>query len=106
MITVEPAGITLQARTGETVMAAARRLGYRWPTLCNGDGTCTICWAEVTDGAGHLGPLTDLERVWLKTFPADLYQGQPRLACQAVIRGSVALRKKGVRQASSSEPDG
>jgi 2Fe-2S ferredoxin len=106
-ITVEPAGITLEAHPGETVMAAARRLGYRWPTLCNGDGTCTICWAEVTGGTGNLGPLTDLEHVWLETFPLrDLVGGQPRLACQAVVQGPVVLRKKGVRPASSPGSDG
>lgn len=97
-ITVVPAGIELAARAGETVMGAATRLGYRWPTLCNGDGTCTVCWVEVTEGAGALGPLTDHERSWLQGFPAQrLCAGPARLACQAAVHGPVVVRKKGVR---------
>jgi 2Fe-2S ferredoxin len=101
-ITVTPAGIELSARPGETVMAAAVRLGYRWPTVCNGDGTCSVCWVEVTDGADGLGPLTGLERTWLDGFLArHLCAGPARLACQATVHGPVVVRKKGVRPAAS-----
>jgi 2Fe-2S ferredoxin len=100
-ITVMPSGVELAGRPGETVMAAAVRLGYRWPTVCNGDGTCSVCWVEVTGGADALGPVTDLERSWLEGFPArQLCTGPARLACQATVHGPVVVRKKGVRRSA------
>jgi ferredoxin, 2Fe-2S len=97
-ITVEPLGVVLRAAPGETVMAAAQRCGYRWPTICGGDGSCTICWVDVIAGADALGPLTEHEQRWLRASPVRrLARGDPRLACQAVVTGSVVVKKKGVR---------
>jgi hypothetical protein len=41
-VCVEPQGIELVARHGETVMAAAERLGWRWPTICHGDDSSPV----------------------------------------------------------------
>src|SRR5690606_33856559 len=38
-VVVEPAGHILDVPHGETLMQAAERAGYRWPTLCHGDGS-------------------------------------------------------------------
>jgi 2Fe-2S ferredoxin len=98
VVRVEPAGIELTVRKGETVMGAARRLGYRWPTVCDGDGVCTVCWMEVLEGADQLTGRTEVEDRWLRNFRGGRFcKGDLRLACQAVVEGAVSVRKKGVR---------
>lgn len=103
---VEPSGHAFGAADGETVMAAAGRHGYRWPTLCQGDGTCTVCWMEVVDGPGHLAPVGDRERAALRAFPARLCAGAVRLACQARVHGDVVVHKQGVRRQAPAAPGG
>ncbi len=79
-------------------MEAATRLGYKWPTLCNGDGTCTICFVEVVEGADRLSPIGPVERRALDVLPGRrLYEGVVRLACQARPAGRVVVKKTGVR---------
>lgn len=79
-------------------MAAAQRSGYRWPTLCRGDGTCTICWVEVEAGADHLSDIAPLERDALEVVSRVLRATRTvRLACQARVNGDVRVRKPGVR---------
>src|SRR5271163_2949269 len=41
-VRVEPQGIELAARHGETVMAAAERLGWKWPTIGHGDDSSPV----------------------------------------------------------------
>jgi 2Fe-2S ferredoxin len=95
-VTVEPRGIAFEAEDGETIMDAAQRCGYRWPTLCNGDATCSICWVEVTTGAEYLSDIEARERETLDTM---LTRRQAvRLACQARVNGMVTVRKNGVRE--------
>jgi 2Fe-2S ferredoxin len=106
VVHVEPLGIDLEARPGETIIEAAWRLGYHWPTVCYGQASCLTCHVEVLDGAEHLTPVDDQERVAIE-------QGMPRrrtdlsrirLACQARVHGAVTVRKPGVRvQAHSAE---
>jgi hypothetical protein len=53
-VCVEPQGIELVARHGETVMAAAERLGWRWPTICHGDDSSPVrlaCQARILGDA-------------------------------------------------------
>ena len=50
-------GREIQARDGETVLDAARRIGVAIPTLCRGEGTrpdggCRLCLVEVEGEAG------------------------------------------------------
>jgi ferredoxin, 2Fe-2S len=95
---VAPAEVVIIARPGDSVYAAARSAGYRWPTSCEGDGDCTVCWMEVIDGAGNLSPRTPIEERWLRNFAAArLLKGEARLACQAQVSGPVSVRKRGVR---------
>lgn len=96
-VRVEPVGAELTIPAGGTVFAAARRAGYRWPTSCDGDGDCTLCWMEVVDGAEHLTGPTDIEVRWVRHFAgARLLKGPARLACQARVEGPVTVRKRGV----------
>lgn len=97
-VTVEPPGIILEVHAGETVMDAAERLGWRWPTICHGDCDCTACWCEITEGADNASAMGDEERTTLETFPiyAAATGRTIRLACRVRVSGPVVLRKKGV----------
>jgi ferredoxin, 2Fe-2S len=95
---VEPAGIDLHVADGETVMRAAERLGYRWPTVCHGQAVCTTCFFELVSGGEHLTPMSRVERAALASSPVvTLAAGVVRLACQTGVTGDVSLRKRGVR---------
>ncbi|CUU58962.1 2Fe-2S iron-sulfur cluster binding domain-containing protein [Parafrankia irregularis] len=54
VVRVEPLGVELTVESGETIIEAAWRLGYHWPTTCHGQGACTVCRLEVVRGAEHL----------------------------------------------------
>lgn len=98
-VRVEPAGVVLAVTEGETIMDAAARSGYHWPTLCHGDATCSICWMEVTAGAQHLSDIGASESETVDTLLARRGPaGRIRLACQARVSGEVTVRKNGVRE--------
>jgi 2Fe-2S ferredoxin len=101
-VRVEPAGIELAVEEGETVMHAAERLGYRWPTVCHGQAVCTTCFFEVLAGSEHLVVPAPLERSALASSAVvDSAGGGPmRLACQAKVTGDVIVGKRGVRPMS------
>jgi len=97
-VRVEPSGITLAVRDGETVMAAARRAGYRWPTICGGLADCGACALEVVESTGALPTPSTVEALRLnalverRRYPDRTW----RLACQLVPAGDVVVRKTGV----------
>jgi ferredoxin len=96
-VKVLPVDATLSVRLGESVMAAARRQGWRWPTVCNGDGECGICYMSVEEGADLLVPLSQAERSILGLGMAA-NDPSARLACQAVpTSGPLVVRRKGAR---------
>ncbi|MGH3629739.1 MAG: 2Fe-2S iron-sulfur cluster-binding protein [Sciscionella sp.] len=95
-----PAGIDIEVADGESLMAAAERQGYRWPTVCGGQGTCQTCFVEVLGGADSCSKIGALEHEGIAALrrPTD---GGIRLACQLRILGNgVTVLKRGVR------PDG
>jgi ferredoxin len=99
-IVVEPEGFEVWARDGETVMGAATRAGYRWPTVCRGEATCTTCYVLVRHGRQCLDPVGPLEASALLPLlerHAGEEVGAVRLACQAVVRGDITVHKRGVR---------
>jgi len=96
-VRVEPAGIELDVAPGETVMAAATRNGYVWPTVCGGRAECGVCVLKVLASNG-LPPPEPLEAARLGALP--LAAGTEwRLACQ-LRPGTEGLvvRKAGVRR--------
>jgi 2Fe-2S ferredoxin len=96
-VRVEPLGLEFTADEGETVMAAAQRQGYLWPTICQGNALCTACWVEVIDGVNALGPIGEAEAQALKRVADRARLGDAaRLACQATVHGAVLVRKDGV----------
>jgi ferredoxin, 2Fe-2S len=98
VVTVAPRDIELEVNDGETIMGAAIRAGYRWPSLCGGAGTCSICWAEVLAGGEQLSGTTTLESTTLELVPALVRRTRTvRLACQARVHGDLSVRKSGVK---------
>ena len=101
MIQVEPTGVSFEANEDETIMAAAIRNGYTWPTICGGQGTCKTCVFLTLEGKSNLVEIEPWEEQALDSIIHTLpKRGQGwRLACQAKATGNVRLRKIGVRQA-------
>ncbi len=108
---VEPIGCDIAVRRGETLINAAWRAGYSWPTLCYGIGQCTACQCEVLDGLHLLSERTEAETHLLHNLNRRVRRADPRrvrLACQVQISGDVIVRKPGVKPADNDEelPDG
>lgn len=98
---VEPAGVQIEVRPGETLMHAAWRAGYHWPTLCYGVGTCTACQCEVLAGLHSISPRTEPEIRLLDDLNRRVRRTNPRrvrLACQATTTGDLTVRKPGVKE--------
>jgi ferredoxin len=95
-VRVEPGGHEILVNAGESLLDAALRQGYRWPTLCNGAGECTICFVKMLAGADNVAPAEPAERDRLdecgRTDP-DL-----RLACQLEVSGPITVLKRGLRK--------
>ena len=100
-IHVSPAGVSFDIEANETIIEAAWRNNYTWPTICNGQGSCKTCVCMVTDGAEQLQPMEGLEAEGLAEIASSLPKrdGVWRLACQVKVTGDVRLRKVGVRPA-------
>lgn len=94
---IEPAGIELEVRAGETIFDAACREGYDWPTICGGQGTCTHCHIRVIQGVESISEVeTEYERRAIKRLAQRLYGNDPagvRLACQVELRGDVTVEQ-------------
>jgi ferredoxin len=95
-VRVEPGGYDIVVNAGESLLAAALRQGYRWPTLCHGVGECTICFVKMLAGADNVAPAEPAERDRLdecgRTDP------DVRLACQLEVRGPITVLKRGLRK--------
>jgi 2Fe-2S ferredoxin len=101
VVLVDPVGAELEIEPGETIIEAAWRLGYKWPTVCFGQAICTACHFEVLSGGEHLTPVGDEERDVIEhhlSVPRGRDRTRLRLACRAQATGDVTVRKKGVRR--------
>ena len=97
---MKPSGLEYEARRGETLMDAARGLGYYWPTTCGGQGVCTTCLSEVVAGGELLAAMGRSERKTLAAERGEAILSRPvRLACQAAVLqdGTIVVNKPGVR---------
>jgi 2Fe-2S ferredoxin len=106
VVRVVPGEHEFEVRAGESLIQAAWRAGYEWPTLCYGMGTCTACQCEVIDGLDHLSPRTEAEEHMLGDLGRRKRRANPRrvrLACQLFLAGDVLVRKPGVRPAENSQ---
>jgi len=100
IVRVEPAGIELDVAPGETVMAAAVREGYRWPTVCGGLAECGVCVLRILS-PGDIQAPSPLETARLETVPERRLEPDARwrLACQLRVWGpGLVVHKRGVRR--------
>lgn len=96
---VEPAGLEFDVSAAETMMQAALRHGYQWPTVCGGEGQCRACFVEVLVGHEGLCAVGRVEAEGIRILAASGEDPNVvRLACQARVRGVVTVRKHGVRR--------
>jgi 2Fe-2S ferredoxin len=104
LVRVEPLGAEFEAQVGETIMSAALRSGYSWPTLCNGNGECSVCWTDVATGSENLTAVGEREGATLTQLPRPLQERRTvRLACQAQVLGAVTVQKKGVKRSLGAD---
>lgn len=99
MITrVEPLGVDLDVEEGETIMEAALRHGYRWPTICGGNASCGACCLKILRGAQYCSPplARELERLAAIGMPSGA-DGSRRLACELKVEGPIVVHMPGVR---------
>lgn len=98
----------IDVRAGETLIQAAWRAGYHWPTLCYAMGTCAACQCEVLDGLHLLSERTAAEVALLGDLNRRVRRANPRrvrLACQVTVRGDITVRKPGVKKLSPSNEE-
>ena len=96
-ITMKPADAVIGVGPGESVLTAAFREGYRWPSVCGGEAMCGTCFVKVEEGAEHISPIGDAEAFRLK-FIGRANDPTIRLACQMHLSGDVVAFKRGVRK--------
>jgi 2Fe-2S ferredoxin len=100
IVRVEPSGIEIVVRRGQTLMAAARAQGYYWPNQCNMECRCSNCFVIVEAGVQHLSPMGRAERATLLEQRGRKALDRPvRLACQTMVAGDATVQKRGVRPA-------
>jgi 2Fe-2S ferredoxin len=94
-VRVEPDTILIAMAPGETLIEAAWRLGYAWPTTCYGQAECTACHVEIISGAEHASAVGDDEAAALAVL--GKVGRSRRLACRLQFSGDAVVRKRGVR---------
>jgi ferredoxin len=105
VVRIEPSGALIEVRKGETLMGAAERHGYRWPTICHGQAICTACCIVLHDNLEAFAPAEPAELSGLELLRGrSFYEGKAvRLACQARVVATTVVTKRGVRPAASDE---
>ena len=95
-VRVLPADAVVEVAAAESLMAAAQRQGWFWPTVCGGDCECGTCWVVVEEGSEHCSEMQAAERATLgKGMKAN--EPRARLACQVRVSGPVVVTRRSVR---------
>lgn len=95
-VRVMPRNLEFHVLEGETLMAAARRAGLRWPNVCDGQGSCTVCYVKIESGIESANTEMAWERERLNF--AGRRESSFRLACQLKISGPMVVTKVGVKR--------
>jgi enoyl-CoA hydratase len=105
-VLVLPLGVRFELEDGESLMAAAQRRGYYWPTICKGNAQCNRCAVRVIDGAG-LEPRSATELTGLRAvkWRDGVEDDADRLACQLRAHGDAVVEKRGVRALEQGRDD-
>ncbi|WP_083420007.1 2Fe-2S iron-sulfur cluster-binding protein [Pseudofrankia sp. BMG5.36] len=100
VVRVEPLGVTIEVSPGETLIEAAWREGFDWPTVCYGQAQCAVCHVRVLDGVENLAPPESEEGDAIRTLLGARAGrlGEIRLACRLEVTGGAVVEKRGVRR--------
>lgn len=83
-----PLNTSAEAKANETVLDVARRAHAPLGNSCGAVGICARCVVRVVEGAENLSAPTAIEASVSARRKLD---PEERLACQAVVRGEVAV---------------
>ena len=98
-VRIEPSGITLAVKPGETLLQAAKRAGLQWRSVCGGHADCRTCYFTTKEPPEVFSAPGSSEESALKTLaPVLASQGAARLACQARPLHNAVITKVGVGQ--------
>jgi len=97
-VRVEPGEVELEVAEGETLLQAAHRQGYYWPTVCGGDGECGACRCDLASGAEAALPAEEPEVRLLERIGVPTADGRSRLACRLRFTGPAVVTKRAVRR--------
>ena len=97
-VRVEPLGVELAVLPGETLIDAAWRAGYQWPTVCYGQARCMACQVVIRDGVENVIPPGEEELGAMRTLLGNRGLQNRRLACRLEVTGRVVVEKRGVRK--------
>lgn len=91
--------VVVEVDDGETLMAAAQRSGFRWPTVCHGEAQCQVCFVTAREGAISAPAPGPAEAQGLAVLAERLTfePGTVRLACQFQPAADCTVYKRGVR---------
>jgi len=89
-VQILPDGVTVQIKTGTSVLAAASAGGVELMHSCGGIGACTSCRVRILSGSDQLSPIGRAEREQLKE--SGILETH-RLACQTLVYGDVVLER-------------
>ena len=87
-VTFSPLGRAAEAKTNETILDAARRIGAPIGNACGGVGVCARCRVRIVAGSENLSPPTSIE---LRVGVARGFANDERMACQAVVSGDCSV---------------
>jgi ferredoxin len=76
-VRVLPLDAELTVQPGESMMSAAQRQGYFWPTRCRGQALCTACLFEVVSGDESFDEIEPLEREALESLSGERPERDP-----------------------------
>jgi 2Fe-2S ferredoxin len=83
LLTILPAGLTVEAAPGTTLLAAIRAAGASILSKCDGKAQCGACHLFVQEGRKSLSKIQRTENDKLDTLVG--IGSKSRLACQATL---------------------
>jgi 2Fe-2S ferredoxin len=108
IVHVQPLAVDIEVQPGETLIEAAWREGYDWPTVCYGQAECTACHVVVVEGAENLSDVGPDEAKALELLRSSGLRNLDarRLACRLEVHGPVIVEKRGVRRQEEARSAG
>jgi 2Fe-2S ferredoxin len=98
-VRVEPGGHDITVTEGESLIEAAWRQGYVWPSTCFGQAECSTYQVKMVSSGESVAPVTEDEALHM----IPLRDRVLRLARRLRITGAVVVEKRGVRVSDGTE---